>query len=129
MSLPHAFKRIRMHLARSKEFPEGSPRHGYELIAPLDAEGHIDVDQWKAHRNQCKVRRWDDGDEQHGMLVHRPGGNEHARWIFDYDAARKNDDESGYRFGTHVFAPGEYVTLHGENGTHTFKIVWVENAK
>jgi hypothetical protein len=42
MSLPHAFKRIRLELARSKEFPAGSANHGYEFVAPLDAEGHID---------------------------------------------------------------------------------------
>jgi hypothetical protein len=127
MSLPHTFKRIRMHLARSKEYPEGSSEHGYEFIAPLDSRGHIDVAHWKAHRSQCKVRRWDGDDEKHGILLHRPGGNEHAQWVFDYDTHRKDDDEAGYRFGTHVFEPGEYVTLQGENGPHTFKVVWVDN--
>jgi hypothetical protein len=34
--LPHEFKRIRLELARSKEFPEGSATHGYEFVAPLD---------------------------------------------------------------------------------------------
>lgn len=34
--------RILLNLTRSKKFPYGSPRHGYDLIAPLDAEGHID---------------------------------------------------------------------------------------
>ena len=43
-TLPHNFKRIRLNLARSKEFPQGSPRHGYEFVAPLDAQGHIDVE-------------------------------------------------------------------------------------
>jgi hypothetical protein len=28
MTLPHEFKRIRLNLARSKEFPTGSERHG-----------------------------------------------------------------------------------------------------
>ena len=35
-TLPNAFKRIRLNLARSKEFPQGSSRHGYEFVAPLD---------------------------------------------------------------------------------------------
>ena len=43
-TLPHNFKRIRLNLARSKEFPQGSSRHGYEFVAPLDAQGHIDVE-------------------------------------------------------------------------------------
>jgi hypothetical protein len=127
--LPHAFKRIRLHLARSKEFPHGSSDHGYELIAPLDAKGHIDLAQWKAHRSMCKVRRWNGDDEQHGALVHKPGGSEQAQWVFDYDKTRKDDDEAGYRFGSHVFEFGEYLTVHGENGDRTFKVVWLENAR
>jgi hypothetical protein len=31
--------RILLNLARSREFPEGSSRHGYDFIPPLDAEG------------------------------------------------------------------------------------------
>lgn len=31
MTLSHTLKRIRLNLARSKEFPSGSSRHGYEL--------------------------------------------------------------------------------------------------
>jgi hypothetical protein len=42
MTLPHALKRIRLHLARSKEFPAGSADRGYEFVAPLDSNGHID---------------------------------------------------------------------------------------
>jgi len=29
-------KRIRLELARSKEFPDGSTAHGYEFVAPVD---------------------------------------------------------------------------------------------
>jgi len=36
--LPHVLKRIRLNLARSKEFPVGSDQHGYEFVAPLDAD-------------------------------------------------------------------------------------------
>ena len=43
MSLPHGFKRIQLHPARSKQFPSGSSLHGYQLIAPLDKNGHIDA--------------------------------------------------------------------------------------
>src|SRR6478735_6589282 len=42
MTLPRTFKRIRLDLARSSEFPTGSTRHGYEFVAPLDPSGHID---------------------------------------------------------------------------------------
>jgi hypothetical protein len=130
MKLPHDFKRIRLNLARSKEFPSGSTRHGYEFVAPLDAAGHIDAKLWQRHRDHCRVLRfWDDEDEQIGLLVHKPGGAEHARWVFDYDASRTDDDESGYRFGSHAFAPGEYVSISEDDGElHTFKVISVEAA-
>ena len=130
MKLPHDFKRIRLDLARSKEFPNGSSRHGYEFVAPLDSNGHIDLSLWRQHRDHCRVRRfWDDEDEQVGLLVHKPGGAEHARWVFDYDVSSTEDDESGYRFASHAFAPGEYVSISEEDGElHTFKVISVENA-
>jgi hypothetical protein len=128
MMLPHPFKRITLNLARSKDFPSGSTCHGYEFIAPLDAKGHIDPHLWHEHREHCRVRRfWDGSDEQIGRLVHKPGGAEHARWVFDYDAEKTADDESGYRFGAHVFSPGEYVSVRDEHGElHTFRVVSVE---
>ena len=128
--LPHAFKRIRLHLARSKEFPAGSSKHGYEFVAPLDANGHIDPGLWQRHRDRCRVRRfWGEQEEQAGLLVHKPGGSEHARWVFDYNPSRADDDEPGYRFGTHAFRPGEYVSLSDDSGEmHTFQVASVEPA-
>jgi hypothetical protein len=128
--LPHALKRIRLNLARSKEFPAGSPRHGYEFVAPLDAKGHIDADLWRAHREHCGVRRfWEGEDDETGRLVHKPGGPEHARWVFDYDETAEDDDEAGYRFGAHAFALGEYVSIRDEDGEmHTFQVVSVQPA-
>ncbi len=129
MTLPSAFKRIRLNLARSKEFPAGSPRHGYELVAPLDARGHIDVKLWREHRDECRVRRfWQGEADQIGHLVHKPGGSEGARWVFDYYKSRDDDDEAGYRFGMHVFSPGEYLTLRDNERDYTFMIVSVESA-
>jgi hypothetical protein len=128
--LPHVLKRIRLNLARSKEFPLGSDQHGYEFVAPLDASGHIDVDLWRKHREHCRVRRfWEGHDDEIGRLVHKPGGTEHARWVFDYDGGPEEDEEAGYRFGDHVFRPGEYVSIRGEDaGLHTFMVVSVEPA-
>jgi hypothetical protein len=129
-TLAHNFKRIRLNLARSKEFPRGSPRHGYEFVAPLDANSHIDVEQWKRDRAHCRVRRfWEGEEDQVGLVVHKPGGPEHGRWVFDYDQTAEEDDESGYRFGAHAFRPGEYVSIRDEDGEmHTFQVVSVEAA-
>lgn len=131
MTLPHEFKRIRLNLARSKEFPSGSDRHGYEFVAPLDAQGHIDPKLWQQYREHCGVRRFWGDEGETGHLVHKPGGVEHARWVFQYDPAPDDDDEAGYRFGSHVFAPGEYVSIrdHDDDEIHTFKVAFVELAK
>ena len=130
MSLPHALKRIRLILARSKDFPAGSTRHGYEFVVPLDNKGHIDPQLWHQYRDHCRVRRfWNGKPDEIGFVVHKPGGKEHARWVFDYDAARRDDDESGYRFGGHAFISGEYVSISDANDdVHTFRVASVELA-
>lgn len=126
--LPNSFRRIRLNLARSPEFPQGSSRHGYEFVAPLDEQGRIDVEQWRAHRDHCRVRRfWEGEDDEIGRLVHKPGGAEHGRWVFDYDPEADEDDESGYRFGAHAFRPGEYVSIRADDGQmHTYQVITVE---
>ena len=123
-------KKITLNLARTKEFPEGSIRHGYEFIAPLDDKGHVDAQSWHNHRNSCVVHRfWGNEPRMRGMLVHRAGGVHGATWIFDYDNAKDNDDEAGYRLGDHALVVGEYVSIHDAEGhMHTFKVVSVEPA-
>jgi hypothetical protein len=120
--------RILLNLARSREFPYGSPRHGYDFIAPLDAEGHIDPLLWKKYRDYCRVRRfWEGEEDEVGRLVHKPGGAEHARWVFDYNPDKEDDDEAGYKFGVHAFLSGEYVSISGQDGKqHTFLVVAVD---
>jgi hypothetical protein len=123
----HPLKRIRLNLARSKEFPDGSARHGYELIAPLDGSGHIDLALWRQNRDRCRVRRFWAGQEKAGRLVHRGGGRDHDQWVIDYDPTQSDDDEAGYRLGLHAFLPGEYVSISDSEGSsHTFKVVSVE---
>ena len=122
--------RIRLHLARSKEFPDGSARHGYEFLAPLDEKGHIDSDAWKDLRAACTVTRfWANEAPEQGKLVHRAGGVGGSSWVFDYEEDAGDDDETGYRFGDHAFVPGEYVSLRDEdNDMHTFVVFSVQPA-
>jgi hypothetical protein len=123
----HALMHVRLELARSTEFPSGSRRHGYDLVAPLDAKGRIDPDEWRKHQKECRVRRfWENEEDAAGLLVHRPGGAEHARWMFDYGTGG-DDEEAGYRFGAHRFAAGEYVSISDHGGElHTFRVASVE---
>ena len=100
----HALKHVRLQLARSKAFPNGSASHGYDLVAPLDKNGHIDVELWRKHREACRVRRfWENEDDAVGHLVHKPGGAEHARWAFEYGPGADEDDEAGFG-SAHVLA-------------------------
>ena len=116
-------KKIRLNLARTKEFPEGSILRGYEFKAPLDADGHIDAEAWKQVRHLCRVRRFWDGEEETGLLVHRPGGS----WAFVNDIARGDDPEAGYRFGEHAFVHGEYVSIRADDGELiTFQVASVQ---
>ncbi len=117
-------KTIRLELARTAEHPAGDPRHGYEFHAPLDADGHIDAAAWRKARDRCTVRRFSPGaDDEHGHLIHTQG----RRWVFHYDLdSEPEDDEPGYRFDSHAFKVGEYVSLTEHDGeTRPFVVVRV----
>ena len=117
-----ALKLVRLELARAREFPEGSHKHGYEFTAPLDAEGHLDAADWKRFGQACTVLRfWGESDVEHGQLIHTRVG----RWAFSY-APGEDDDEPIFRFDKHVFRPGEYITITEHDGVaRPFKVAWV----
>jgi hypothetical protein len=110
-------QRISLHLARPPAHPEGSSRDGYEITAPLDADGMLDAEAWHAERERCRVRRFRPGEpDRHGWLVHRAGGAGGASWMIDYDDASSEDDESGYKLDRHRFVAGEYVSIREQDG-------------
>jgi hypothetical protein len=115
---PSPLKKVVLHAARSKQFPDGSIRHGYDFIAPLTADGHIDLEGWKTHRGECFAHRfWGDEPEQRGLLVHRAGGRGGSTWRFELGAGATLDEEGdGFRFGDHAFRVGEYVSIRDEGG-------------
>lgn len=116
---------VRLELARTREFPEGSAQHGYEFAAPLDASGHLDAKGWKEMHQACTVRRfWGDQPEEHGLLVHRRDG----KWVFSYRRG-DDDDEPVFRLDRHRFAEGEYVSVTEHDGiARPFKIVSVRKS-
>lgn len=117
-------RRIRLELARDRDFPTGSKRHGYEFMAPLLADGHIDAETWRLRRDACRVRRfWAGEDDELGHLVHTRG----RRWAFHYDLeGDAESDEAGFNFDSHTFAEGEYVSVHEHDGSlRTFKVISV----
>ncbi|MCE2932062.1 MAG: hypothetical protein LW833_03765 [Hyphomicrobiales bacterium] len=122
-------QRITLTLARSKEYPNGSAAHGYEMVAPIDGSGHLDAREWAKAKEACTVRRfWADEEFDLGHLVHR-GGSKGGSWAFTYDIAGDEDDEAGFRFGAHSFNIGDYVSIRDEDGVmHTFTVSLIEPA-
>jgi hypothetical protein len=124
-------KRVRLELARDPDFPDGSRDHGYDLIIPLDGDGHISLAGWKADRDHARVRRfWGRDAEMIGHVVHKPGGTG-GIWAFRYDIRAPQltgdgedlPDEAGFHFETHLFKPGEYVSIRELDGSmRTFRV-------
>jgi hypothetical protein len=115
-------KTIRIELARTKDHPSGDPGHGYEFRAPLDATGHLDATVWPDCKQLCTVRRFEKGaTRETGLLVRTQGG----KWVFSY-APGDEDDEAIFKFSTHAFKPGEYVSVTEHDGElRTFRIASV----
>jgi hypothetical protein len=115
-------KKIRLELARTADYPNGSANHGYEFVAPLDAAGHLDGEGWRKYANACTCRRfWPGEDDQHGTLMHKRG-----RWVFSYELG-DDDDDTIFKFDRHNFVVGEYVSVTEHDGTtHPFKVVSVD---
>ena len=114
-------RRVRLELARDHDFPNGSSERGYDFIAPLDSKGHVDLDAWKELRERCRVRRfWANAPEEVGHIVHKRGG----LWAFHYDIhGDPAHDETGFRFESHAFVPGEYVSIKEQDGVmRTFRV-------
>lgn len=116
-----ALKQIRLELARTKEFPNGSSQHGYEFVAPLDKAGNLDTEEWKKTAQACTVRRfWGGEDDEVGQLVHTRRG-----WAFSYEPG-EDDDEPIFKFEKHTFTEGEYLSVTEHDGvTRPFRVVSV----
>lgn len=117
-------KLIRLELARHKDYPDGSADHGYEFRAPLKDDGHIDLASWEQSAQLCTVHHfWGDADDEHGQLIRTRSG----QWAFSYEPG-DDDDEPIFRFDSHVFAVGEYVTITEHDGEdRVLKVVSVDN--
>lgn len=118
---------IRLELAREKDYPNGSPLHGYEITAPLDESGHLDSVEWRKCRPHCTVRRfWDGEDDRHGELVHTARG----RWAISYDPNTDLDDEPIFQLDRHLLTMGNYVSIAEPGNTqHTYRVTSVKAAR
>ncbi len=117
-----SLSQIRLELARTPEFPQGSPNHGYEFIAPLSKNAHIDAEQWKNTEERCRVVRfWGTDKPERGLLRHVGRG-----WRFDYDLSSDTDDEPFFKLDQHQLKTGAYVSVTEKDGVQRpFRVVSV----
>lgn len=102
---------IRLDLARSAAFPDGSATHSYLLRVPLTHDGVIDAAAVASHPDQATVlRSWPDEAERRGYLMLGEEG-----WHFSY-APGDADDEPIFHLETHTLVPGGYVTIRETDG-------------
>jgi hypothetical protein len=117
--------RIRVELARSHEFPDGSARHGYQFTMPLTAEGRLDLKAYAANPQVCTVHRfWGGEDDEVGQLTRNRRGN----FAFSFRDGTE-DDEPIHRLPDHTFKSGEYLSIKEPDGkVYTFRVVTVAPA-
>ncbi|HYD27905.1 hypothetical protein [Brevundimonas sp.] len=107
------FYHVRLEMARAPETPAGDPGEGYDIVAPLDADGRLDVEAWRAEPERAYARRFSDGATRAKGRLRYAGGH----WIVDLPG--EAEDAVGYRFGDERFVVGEYVSLTQPSGEQT----------
>jgi len=110
---------IRLEMARTPEFPEGSASRAYMLRVPLDLRGLIDDAALARRPAMATVRRfWPNEPDQSGYLVRQGNG-----WAFSSEPGDE-DDENFFHLDSHPLRLGECVMLTERNGQRLpFKVV------
>jgi len=105
------WKSIRLELARTPDFPEGSAGRAYLLRLPLDDDGLIDAPALQRSPALATVHRyWPNEPDMSGYVIRTPRG-----WAFSYEIGEE-DDEAVFHLETHPIRIGEYITLTEPDG-------------
>ncbi len=118
-----ALRHVRLELARDHDFPNGSALRGYEFVAPLTEDGHLDAEEWRGNKDKCRVRRfWEHELDEEGTLRHVGRG-----WHFHYDGHDFDDDEPLFKLDRHSIVENEYLSVTEHDGElRTFRVVRVK---
>lgn len=113
------WKTIRLELARTAEYPNGSSAHAYVFRVPLHEDGLIDPVALRKAEKRPEVRRfWHGEPDQKGVVIPTTTG-----WAFSYQVG-DDDDETIFRLKDHPLKPGEYLTIKETDGSELpFKVV------
>lgn len=115
---------IRLELARTKEFPEGSASRAYLLRIPLDDQGLIEERSLRAAPARATVRRfWPNEPDMSGHVIRTPSG-----WALCYRIGEAHE-EAIFHLEMHPLRLGEYVTLTEPGGeTSSFRVASIRQA-
>jgi hypothetical protein len=102
---------IRLELARTRDFPDGSVSRSYLLRLPLDDSGLIDEGAVRANPGHATVRRfWPSEPDMIGYVIRKPSG-----WAFSYELGDA-DDEGIFHLESHPLKLGGYITVTEPDG-------------
>lgn len=102
---------VRLELARTPAFPNGSVARSYVMRLPLTQNGLIDEQEFRSRPELATVRRfWPNEPDRHGYLLRTPEG-----WALSYELG-ESDDENIFRLDAHSVTPGSYLTLTEPDG-------------
>lgn len=93
---------IRLELARTPAFPNGSAARSYVMRLPLGPDGRIDEQEYRHHPEYATVRRfWPNEPDRHGHLLRTAAG-----WALTY-----NPHEAPFRLEATMIQSGSHLTL------------------
>jgi hypothetical protein len=102
---------VRLELARTRDFPEGSASRAYLLRLPLDDSGAIDLAAIRSEPGHATVRRfWPNERDRRGRIVATPDG-----WAVRYDPGDAEDDAL-YRLETESVRLGAEIQVTEPDG-------------
>lgn len=115
---------IRLELARTGDYPQGSASRSYLLRLPLDDQGMIDEAARQAEPARATVRRfWPNQADLSGYVIRTRDG-----WAFSYRLGEE-DDETVFHLETHPIRLGAYITLTEPDGQQLpFRVASLKSA-
>ena len=114
------WKNVRLELARTQDFPNGSAGRAYLLRVPLDDVGEIDEGTIVHNPERATVRRhWPNEPDRNGHLVRMSGG-----WAFSY-ALGDGQGDGIVHLEARPFRIGEQVMIVEPSGAKLpFKVAY-----
>jgi hypothetical protein len=108
---PMNWKSIRLELARTEDYPEGSASRVYLLRLPLKEDGLIDEEVLRTAPARATVRRfWPNEPDLSGYVIRTPKG-----WALSFEPG-ENDDQPVFHLEPHAIGYGERLTVAEPDG-------------